>query len=88
MFTDSTSNEIDKVMTEAWEAFHVYRKLSLQRRADFMKSIAFEIEACGDLLIQTAMAETNLPEVRLKMNVPEQCFNLINMLLFVKKVVG
>lgn len=66
MFTDSTSNEIDKVMTEAWEAFHVYRKLSLQRRADFMKSIAFEIETCGDLLIQTAMEETNLPEVRLK----------------------
>ncbi len=66
MFKDATKEEVDKVMQEAWKAFHTYRKLSLKRRADFMRAIAIELESCGDDLIQTAMRETNLPEARLR----------------------
>jgi 2,5-dioxopentanoate dehydrogenase len=66
MFTDTTNNKIDSIMNEAWAAFHLYRKLSLKQRADFMRAIAFELEACGDGLIETAMRETNLPEARLR----------------------
>lgn len=66
MFKDATTEEINAVMQDAWNAFHVYRKFSLQQRADFMRAIAFELEECGDLLIQTAMKETNLPEARLR----------------------
>jgi len=66
MFKDATIDEINEVMNRAWIAFHQYRKLSLKQRADFMKAIAVELEACGDTLIQTAMKETNLPEARLR----------------------
>ncbi len=66
MFNDFTTEEIDGVMNEAWKAFHIYRKLSLKQRAEFMRSIAMELENCGDALIQTAMLETNLPEARLR----------------------
>ena len=63
MYKDTTIEEINSVMEQAWKAFHLYRKLSLKQRAGFMRAIAFELEECGDTLIQTAMQETNLPEV-------------------------
>ena len=66
MFTDATTAEIENVMQDAWNAFHIYRKFSLNQRADFMRAIAIELENCGDDLIQTAMRETNLPEARLR----------------------
>ncbi len=66
MFNDSTTSEIETIMQQAWNAFHIYRKFSLQQRAAFMKAIAVELENCGDALIQTAMQETNLPEARLR----------------------
>src|SRR5947199_8351208 len=65
MYKDATIEEINTVVDKAWNAFHQYRKLSLKQRADFMRAIAAEMEACGDELIQTAMRETNLPEARL-----------------------
>jgi 2,5-dioxopentanoate dehydrogenase len=65
-YKDFSVEEIDVVMKEAWNAFHVYRKFSLQHRAAFIKAIAIELESCGDALIQTAMSETNLPEARLR----------------------
>lgn len=65
-YRDFTIEEINAVMQDAWNAFHVYRKFSLKQRAAFMKAIAVELENCGDDLIHTAMSETNLPEVRLR----------------------
>lgn len=65
MFTDATIQEINEVMDKAWQAFHAYRLLSLQDRANFMYAIANGLETAGDALIQTAMRETNLPEARL-----------------------
>src|SRR5579863_10341321 len=64
-FKDFSAEEINVVMQKAWHAFTLYKKYSLQRRARFMKSIAAELEALGDPLIQVAMKETNLPEGRL-----------------------
>src|SRR6186713_550364 len=66
MFKDATINEINEVMEQSWTAFHIYRKMSLTQRAGFMRTIAVELEACGDELIQTAMRETNLPEARMR----------------------
>jgi 2,5-dioxopentanoate dehydrogenase len=63
---NDTTNMVDAAMAEAWEAFAIYSKKSLQQRAQLMRTIAAEIEALGDTLIETAMAETNLPEARLK----------------------
>jgi 2,5-dioxopentanoate dehydrogenase len=66
MFKDASSQEIDQVVNTAWQAFHQYRKYSLKDRAQFMRTIAAELENAGDALIQTAMQETNLPEARLR----------------------
>jgi len=63
---DTPLHEIDTYMQEEWKAFHIYRKKSLKERPAFMRSIAVELENCGDTLIQTAMRETNLPEARLR----------------------
>ena len=60
-FDDVKLTDIDGILDQSWEAFHVYRKLSLKERAGFMREIAKEIEALGDELLQTAAAETNLP---------------------------
>lgn len=66
MFNDTSKPEIDSMMQLAWKAFHVYRKMSLKQRADFMRTIADDLEAASDELIQTTMQETNLPEVRMQ----------------------
>ncbi len=66
MFIETTPEQIEKIMQDAWNAFHVYRKFSLKKRAEFMRVIAVELESCGDTLIHTAMSETNLPEARLR----------------------
>jgi NADP-dependent aldehyde dehydrogenase len=63
---DATAAEIDAVMQQAWQAFHLFRQTTLKQRADLMRAIARELEATGDRLIHTAMRETNLPEARLR----------------------
>ena len=75
-YNDATNVEINEVMDKAWIAFHQYRKLSLKDRADFMRTIAVELEACGDELIHTAMRETNLPEARMRAERARTIFQL------------
>lgn len=65
-------------MEKAWEAFHTYRKLSLQQRAGFMRAIAAGLDNVPDELIQTAMRETNLPEARLRNEKGRTVFQLIS----------
>src|SRR5258705_4421029 len=65
-YTDATQEEIDIVMQEAWNAFHLYRKLTLKQRAGFMRAIAKEVEQLGDEVLKIAGEETNLPESRLR----------------------
>ncbi|MBK9492695.1 MAG: aldehyde dehydrogenase (NADP(+)) [Haliscomenobacter sp.] len=55
----------DQIMQQAAAAFPVYRSQSAEAKANFLESIAAQIEALGDALIQTAMAESHLPEARL-----------------------
>ncbi|MDM3885523.1 aldehyde dehydrogenase (NADP(+)) [Pseudomonas sp. BCRC 81390] len=50
----------------AWTAFDAYRETSLEQRAQFLESIATQIEALGDALIDRAVAETGLPEARIQ----------------------
>lgn len=78
MFNDSSPSEIEAIMQQAWNAFHAYRKLSLKQRAAFMRTIAVELENCGDELIHTAMRETNLPEARLRGERARTIFQLIS----------
>ncbi len=65
-FRDATTEEVNSAMENAWKAFQIYRNTSLKDRANLMRSIAQEMEALGDQLIETAQRETNLPEARLR----------------------
>jgi alpha-ketoglutaric semialdehyde dehydrogenase len=77
-YSDSTIEEINQSLEQAWNAFHIYRKLSLKQRAAFMKAIAVEIESLGKMLVETAMKETNLPEARLAGEKARTIFQLNN----------
>ncbi len=66
LFKDATTEEIELKMQESWMAFHQYRKFPLSKRATFMRTIAEEVEALGDELLQITGEETNLPEARLR----------------------
>lgn len=66
MYKDTSIAEIDAVLAKAVSAYHQYKTYTLKQRADFMRCIAKEIEALGDELLETAMAETNLPLARLQ----------------------
>ncbi|MFZ1750990.1 MAG: aldehyde dehydrogenase (NADP(+)) [Saprospiraceae bacterium] len=57
-------NEINKIMDQAYEAFSTYQLASGAQKRDFLYTIAHEIEALGDILLQTASEETHLPVAR------------------------
>lgn len=65
-YTEPSIADIDAVLQKAWKAFLAYRKLPLKKRADFMRTIATEIEALGDEVLKVANEETNLPDARLR----------------------
>ncbi|MEM7186661.1 MAG: aldehyde dehydrogenase (NADP(+)) [Bacteroidota bacterium] len=66
VFTEVTSEEINKAATLAAKAFTVYRDMPGAHRARFLNAIADEILALDDQLIQMYMQETGLPEGRAK----------------------
>jgi alpha-ketoglutaric semialdehyde dehydrogenase len=66
MYNDTSLEEIEKIIQQAWLAFMEYKTMPLQKRALFMKAIANELLHAGDNLILTAIQETNLPIERLK----------------------
>lgn len=65
-FIEATKEEIDQAVLMASEAFKVYRGIDDTKKADFLRTIAKEIEALGDELVQTYMKESGLPEGRAK----------------------
>ena len=57
---------IDKALQNSSQAFESYKMVSGHKRAAFLESIADEIEAIGDPLLEVASAESNLPLARFK----------------------
>ena len=64
-FTESSIQDIDEVMQRSSLAFEQFRLVPAMQKAAFLDKIADEIEALGDLLINQASTETNLPAPRL-----------------------
>ena len=64
-YKDATIQEIDSAIAAAKAAFPIYRRISDSDRAAFLVAISREIMALGDELIQSACAESNLPEARI-----------------------
>ena len=60
-----SKNDIESILEKAQEAFGAISKLGITKRVAFMRTVASEIEALGPELIETAMAESHLPEGRL-----------------------
>jgi NADP-dependent aldehyde dehydrogenase len=65
-FADATSTEIDCAINAAQSAFMAYSQLSAAHRATFLRTIAEQILALGDELIENACAETGLPAARIQ----------------------
>jgi alpha-ketoglutaric semialdehyde dehydrogenase len=63
---DATIQEVDQALLQSNNAFSKYAQTALKERAALLRTIAVELDALGDALIQVTMSETNLTEVRLK----------------------
>lgn len=60
------SEEVERAVSLAAEAFDVYRHVTLAKRAAFIEAIAENILQLGDELIERAHSETGLPVQRLQ----------------------
>ncbi len=58
--------QINQTLEKSHEAFADYKKADSKTRAAFLYRIAEEIENIGDVLIETVMEETLLPEMRVR----------------------
>ena len=65
-FSSATPAEVEEATTLAEAAFESFSALSPDARATFLETVADNIMGIGDLLIETAMAETGLPRARLE----------------------
>ncbi|MEN0053787.1 MAG: aldehyde dehydrogenase (NADP(+)) [Mucilaginibacter sp.] len=64
-FKETTVEEINQVMQRSHTAFEAFQKKNIEEKSVFLDTIANEIEALGDPLLQKASEETNLPIARL-----------------------
>lgn len=76
MTTNTATEQINEAMEMAWNAFLVYRKMSLQQRKDFMYAIAHELEATANEQVEMAAKETHLPKERLESELRRTIFQL------------
>lgn len=65
MSNTETATDLNVVMQQAFDAFNQYKKLSPDKRAAFLETMADEIEKLRDQLVPVANEETNLPAARL-----------------------
>ena len=65
-YWEATSEEIEEAMQLASKAFVSFKQTPGPKRAAFLNAIADEIMALDDLLVETYMSETGLPEGRAK----------------------
>jgi NADP-dependent aldehyde dehydrogenase len=75
-FHEASAEEVDRAMNAAADAFADYRNRSPEERARFLETIADQIEALGDSLIERASAETGLPAGRITMERGRTCGQL------------
>lgn len=64
-FAQATAAQVDEACRAARRDFRRYASTSRQERAAFLRACAEEIDALGDEITATAMAESGLPEARL-----------------------
>ena len=65
-YPGGTYEQVEQACALAWAAFDSFRETSLEARATFLETIASEIEALGDALIERAVSESGLPRARIQ----------------------
>ena len=75
-FNDATPGEINEALHAAGIASLEYRKMSLKQRANFMRTIAQNLENANAELISTAAEETHLTPERLQSEKARTVFQL------------
>ena len=65
-FSNANQDEINIAVEQASKAFEIYSKVSGKEKAQFLNTIAEEIDVLGDELILRCCAESGLPEIRIK----------------------
>ena len=65
-FHVATEAETNRAVEKAYQAWKSYRQESPANRGKFLRQIAEEIESLGDTLVKRVMAESGLPEGRVK----------------------
>ena len=63
-FTEASTDEINQAASLAAEAFQSYARKSGKEKAVFLRTIADEIEALGDTLVEVYTSESGLPAGR------------------------
>ncbi|GAA4275518.1 aldehyde dehydrogenase (NADP(+)) [Aquimarina mytili] len=66
VFYEASDEEIEKAVILASEAFKTFKNTTGSKKAEFLNAIADEILALDDILIETYVSETGLPEGRAK----------------------
>lgn len=76
VFHSASRAELEKAADLACGAFPAFRDLPDKERGAFLRAIAANIEALGQALTDRAMAETGLPEARIKGETARTCGQL------------
>ncbi len=66
LFLSATPAEVEKALSLASAAFPIYSSLSAAKRAEFLRTIATEIEGAVEDIAARGQLETALPEARLR----------------------
>lgn len=75
-YHSATAEEVERAAQLAAEAFPAYSTTTGKQRGAFLRAIAANIEALGDTLYARVMAETALPEPRVKGETARTCGQL------------
>lgn len=65
-FASATVEDVESACAAADAAFDAYRATSSAQRSAFLEAIALNLEGNGDEIVARAMAESGLPEARLR----------------------
>ncbi len=65
-FPGGTKADVDRACALAWSAFDAYRETTPEQRARFLETIAEQVLALGDALVERACAESGLPRGRIE----------------------
>lgn len=75
-YYSASADDVEDAVRQAHEAFALYSRASGRQKAAFLRQIAANIEALGDVLIERVVAETALPPARLQAERARTCFQL------------